>query len=161
MMVKRSPANPRATVRTLSFGRVCRTGSPADTDHPDGRKAPRCTISAGPDFPPAVFWTPPRAARDRVSGVLALKRGIRGCTLWVDGERVEGAPYPVEVVNVLGAGDAFASGFFKGLISGWDWTRTARFANAVGAIVVTRHGCSPDMPTVEEVESFIEKQGGY
>ena len=69
--------------------------------------------------------------------------------------------FPVEVSNILGAGDAFASGFLYGFVKGWDWYRTARLANACGAIVVTRHGCANFMPTYDEVNSFIEQHGGF
>jgi 5-dehydro-2-deoxygluconokinase len=63
------------------------------------------------------------------------------------------------VLNVLGAGDAFASGFIYGYLQGWAPEKAARFANAVGAIVVTRHGCANFMPTLEEVLAFMTQQG--
>ncbi|HCK09831.1 5-dehydro-2-deoxygluconokinase [bacterium] len=68
--------------------------------------------------------------------------------------------FPVDILNVLGAGDAFGAGFIYGLAEGWDLQRCARFGNACGAIVVTRHGCSVSMPTLEEVEAFVEERGG-
>src|SRR5258705_1478921 len=78
---------------------------------------------------------------------LALKRGGEGTTVYLkDGQRIEAATFPVEVQNVLGAGDAFASGFLYGYLKGWDWHRAARMGNACGAIVVTRHGCANFMP---------------
>ncbi len=54
--------------------------------------------------------------------------------------------FQVEVLNVLGAGDAFAGGFMYGYLKGWDLYRAARMGNACGAIVVTRHGCANFMP---------------
>ena len=66
--------------------------------------------------------------------------------------------YPVEIVNTVGAGDGFASGLIAGWARGWDWERAARFANACGALVVTRHGCARALPTWHEVEQFIEEQ---
>ncbi len=91
---------------------------------------------------------------------LVLKRGDRGaaiCRCDPDGGTVivEVAPYPVEVLNVLGAGDAFASGFVYGHLQGWALERAARLGNATGAIVVTRHGCANFMPTMPEVDQFV------
>jgi 5-dehydro-2-deoxygluconokinase len=93
---------------------------------------------------------------------LALKRGGEGTTVYLKGgERIEAATFPVEVHNVLGAGDAFASGFLYGYLKGWDWHRAARMGNACGAIVVTRHGCANFMPYEQEALSFIEERGGF
>lgn len=93
---------------------------------------------------------------------LALKRGGEGTTVYLKGgERIEAATFPVEVQNVLGAGDAFASGFLYGYLKGWDWHRAARMGNACGAIVVTRHGCANFMPYEQEALSFIEERGGF
>jgi 5-dehydro-2-deoxygluconokinase len=68
--------------------------------------------------------------------------------------------FPVEVYNILGAGDAFAAGFLYGYIKDWDWFEAARLGNACGAIVVTQHGCANFMPTLAEVEEFVETYGG-
>lgn len=93
---------------------------------------------------------------------LALKRGGDGTTVHLkSGESIEAATFPVEVHNVLGAGDAFASGFLYGYRKGWDWYRAARMGNACGAIVVTRHGCANFMPYEEEALTFIEERGGF
>ncbi len=93
---------------------------------------------------------------------LALKRGGDGTTVYLKGgERIEAATFPVEVHNVLGAGDAFASGFLYGYLKGWEWHHAARMGNACGAIVVTRHGCANFMPYEQEVLSFIEERGGF
>jgi len=93
---------------------------------------------------------------------LVLKRGAEGTTVYLKGgERIEAATFPVEVHNVLGAGDAFASGFLYGYLKGWDWHRSARMGNACGAIVVTRHGCANFMPYEQEALTFIEERGGF
>ena len=93
---------------------------------------------------------------------LALKRGAEGTTVYLKGgKRIEAATFPVEVHNVLGAGDAFASGFLYGYLKGWDWHRSARMGNACGAIVVTRHGCANFMPYEQEALTFIEERGGF
>ena len=91
---------------------------------------------------------------------LILKRGDRGaavCRRDAPGTVVmtEVAPYRIEVLNVLGAGDAFASGFVYGYLQDWPLERAVRLGNATGAIVVTRHGCANFMPTMPEVEAFV------
>lgn len=87
---------------------------------------------------------------------LVLKRGARGSTVFrADAPPIDAAPFPVDVLNVLGAGDAFASGFLYGYLQGWPLERAARMGNACGAIVVTRHGCANFMPTLDEVSAFI------
>jgi len=94
-------------------------------------------------------------------GVLVEKRGERGACVWMaDGAALEVESFPVEVQNILGAGDAFAAGFLYGYVNGWDWHRAARLGNACGAIVVTKHGCANFMPTLEEATAFAEKHGG-
>ena len=66
---------------------------------------------------------------------------------------------PVEVFNTVGAGDAFMSGFLRGWLTGETLERCAELANACGALVVSRHGCAPAMPTWEELEYFVPKVG--
>ena len=93
---------------------------------------------------------------------LIVKRGIEGAEVHLtNGEIVHTKPFPVEVYNTLGAGDAFASGFIYGHLSGWSWERSARLGNATGAIVVTRHGCANFMPTMPEVDEFVAERGGW
>jgi 5-dehydro-2-deoxygluconokinase len=92
---------------------------------------------------------------------LVLKRGARGATLFRNGTRTDVAPFRIEVLNVLGAGDAFASGLITGIRRGWPLERAIRMGNATGAIVVTRHGCANFMPTDAEVEAFVRDQGGW
>ncbi|HEU5061234.1 MAG TPA: 5-dehydro-2-deoxygluconokinase [Kofleriaceae bacterium] len=93
--------------------------------------------------------------------VLVVKRGARGAVVHEGGRATEVAPFPVEVVNVLGAGDAFASGLLYGFLHGWDWARSARMGNACGAIVVTRQGCANFMPFEQEALEFIAARGGF
>ena len=93
---------------------------------------------------------------------LVVKRGEAGSRVYTrDGSRVDVPPFEIDVLNVLGAGDAFASGFIYGLRKGWPLARAARIGNATGAIVVTRHGCANFMPTWAEVESFVAQRGGW
>ncbi len=96
-------------------------------------------------------------------GVQAVvrKRGAQGAQVYLPTGVVVDAPaFPVEVVNVLGAGDAFAAGLIYGYVHGWDWYRSARLANACGAILVTKQGCANFMPTLAEVMAFVESRGG-
>lgn len=91
---------------------------------------------------------------------LILKRGARGSTIFRrDAPPADVAAFPVTVLNVLGAGDAFASGFLYGFLQGWPLERAARMGNACGAIVVTRHGCANFMPTLDEVAAFVAERG--
>jgi 5-dehydro-2-deoxygluconokinase len=93
---------------------------------------------------------------------LALKRGGEGTSVYRRaGEVIEAATFPVKVHNVLGAGDAFASGFLYGYLKGWDWHHAARMGNACGAIVVTRHGCANFMPYEDEALAFVKERGGF
>jgi 5-dehydro-2-deoxygluconokinase len=79
-------------------------------------------------------------------GVLAVHR---------DGTRAEVPPVSVEVVNGLGAGDAFGGSLCHGLLAGWDLERTMRHANAAGALVASRLACSSAMPTESEVADLL------
>jgi 5-dehydro-2-deoxygluconokinase len=93
---------------------------------------------------------------------LVMKRGGEATTVYLrGGEVIEAAPFQVEVCNVLGAGDAFASGLIYGYLKGWDWHLAARMGNACGAIVVTRHGCANFMPSEQEALAFVEQRGGF
>ena len=93
---------------------------------------------------------------------LVVKRGSAGASVYQrDGTKQDVPGFPVEVYNVLGAGDAFASGFIYGQLMGWDTFKSARMGNACGAIVVTKHGCANFMGFYDEVMAFIEAHGGF
>ncbi|MFD8431553.1 5-dehydro-2-deoxygluconokinase [Streptomyces coelicoflavus] len=81
-------------------------------------------------------------------GVLAVHR---------DGRTAEVPPVPVEVVNGLGAGDAFGGSLCHGLLSGWELERIMRYANAAGALVASRLACSSAMPTEAEVDDLLAR----
>lgn len=92
---------------------------------------------------------------------LIVKRGKAGASIFEQGkEEVKVPGFPVEVLNVLGAGDAFAGGFCYGYLNGWDLYKSVRMGNACGAIIVTREGCANFMPTLAEVMSFTDERGG-
>jgi 5-dehydro-2-deoxygluconokinase len=92
-----------------------------------------------------------KALRDRGIGLAVVKQGPKGVLAVDDDGEVEVPPAPVEVVNGLGAGDAFGGALCHGLLSGWDTERTVRFANAAGAIVAGELACSDAMPTEDQV----------
>jgi 5-dehydro-2-deoxygluconokinase len=132
----------------IDTGHVERTGSVSDTRvRGDVDRAVERLLAMGPK-------------------ALIQKRGQHGARVHVrtpEGRvAVHDAPgYPVEIANILGAGDAFGAGFLYGHLNGWGWRRAARLGNASGAIVVTRHGCANFMPTLEEVTEFAEARGGF
>jgi 5-dehydro-2-deoxygluconokinase len=102
-----------------------------------------------------------RAVRALTPAVLVCKRGAAGCVAFEGpipklGGGVESPGFPVEVLNILGAGDAFMSGFLRGWLRGLPVETCCRYANACGAIVVSRHGCAPAMPTWTELSAFLE-----
>ena len=94
--------------------------------------------------------------------VLIVKRGDKGVSIFKKDTNSQDVPgFPVEILNVLGAGDAFAGGFLYGLLKGWDLYKSCRMGNASGAQVVTRKGCANFMPTLEESLNFIKSNGGF
>jgi 5-dehydro-2-deoxygluconokinase len=84
-----------------------------------------------------------------------VKLGPRGVLAATAEQHWVVPPVPVEVVNGLGAGDAFGGALCHGLLSGWDVERCVRFANAAGAVVASRLGCADDMPTAADVEERL------
>jgi 5-dehydro-2-deoxygluconokinase len=96
------------------------------------------------------------ALRDKGVRLAVVKQGPRGVLAVDDTGAVEVPPHPVEVVNGLGAGDAFGGALCHGLLNGWATERTMRFANAAGAIVASRLSCSAAMPTADEVEAVLD-----
>lgn len=94
--------------------------------------------------------------------ILIIKKGARGVTLYKNnGEKLEVPGFPVNILNILGAGDAFASGFIYGYLEGWDLYKACRMGNASGAQVVLQPGCANFMPYLEESLKFIEAHGGF
>jgi 5-dehydro-2-deoxygluconokinase len=95
-----------------------------------------------------------------IVSIVVLKRGGRGATLVSAQGRTDVAGFVVEPVNTVGAGDSFAAGLISARSRDWDWKRAVRFANACGAITVTRHGCAVAFPTPAELSTFIDANGG-
>ena len=97
-----------------------------------------------------------KALRDHGVGLAIVKQGPAG-VLADDGETVaEVPPIPIQVVNGLGAGDAFGGALCHGLLAGWDIRHTIGYANAAGAIVASRLACSDAMPTTVEIDELLE-----
>lgn len=102
------------------------------------------------------------AVRKVSNATLVCKRGPMGASVFAgeipssldDGETGEG--FPIEVFNVLGAGDGFMAGLFRGWLRGEDWPTTLKYANACGAFAVSRHGCTPAYPSWEELQYFFK-----
>ncbi len=104
---------------------------------------------------------PDRAAEallERGIELAVVKQGPKGVLARTRDQRVEVAAFPVEVVNGLGAGDAFGGALCHGLLAGWPLKRVLRFANVAGAIVASRLECSTAMPTEHEVEESMGEQ---
>jgi 5-dehydro-2-deoxygluconokinase len=97
------------------------------------------------------------AAHERGVELAVVKQGPRGVLASDREHTVEVPPVPVEVVNGLGAGDAFGGALCHGLLAGWDLERVMRFCNAAGAIVASRLACSSAMPAEHEVLAKLEE----
>lgn len=103
-----------------------------------------------------------KTIRSFSSGTIVLKRGPMGCIVY-DGsipddleDGIVGKGFPIEVYNVLGAGDAFMSGFLRGWLRGEPHETSATWANACGAFAVSRLLCAPEIPTWTELSYFLE-----
>ncbi|MCI5076577.1 5-dehydro-2-deoxygluconokinase [Oricola sp.] len=104
-----------------------------------------------------------RAVRKVSDATLVCKRGPMGAvafTAEIPGSLDEGEAgpgFPIEVFNVLGAGDGFMSGLLKGWLDGEAWPVALKYANACGAFAVSRHGCAPAYPSWEELQFFFKR----
>jgi 5-dehydro-2-deoxygluconokinase len=98
-----------------------------------------------------------RALLDLGVELAIVKLGPDGVLGATQDEEIVLPPIPVEVVNGLGAGDAFGGALCHGLLAGWPLEQTLQFANAAGALVASRLGCADDMPTAAEVEGLLER----
>ena len=104
-----------------------------------------------------------RAVRALTDATLVCKRGPMGAAAFPadipahldDG--ISGPGFPIEVFNVLGAGDGFMAGLLRGWLRGEDWPTALTWANACGALAVSRHGCTPAYPSWEELQFFLDR----
>jgi ribokinase len=88
--------------------------------------------------------------------VLVVTQGARGCEVWTSDIHFQVAGYPVPAVDTTGAGDAFHGAFIYGMLQEWEWNRVASFANAVGALNCLTLGGQRGLPSLQEVQAFIE-----
>jgi len=98
------------------------------------------------------------AANTLLSGedqIVVFKRGSKGCSVYHRGQRIDVAGFPVEEVDPTGAGDCFNAAFLVGLDHGLPLEEVARFANAAGALAVTKQGPMEGAPTRKEIEAFL------
>jgi 5-dehydro-2-deoxygluconokinase len=104
-----------------------------------------------------------RAVRSVSGAVFVCKRGAEGAVVFTGAipDRLDagekGPGFPIEVFNVLGAGDGFMSGLIKGWLEDAPWPRALEYANACGAFAVSRHGCTPAYPSAEELAFFLKR----
>jgi 5-dehydro-2-deoxygluconokinase len=124
---------------------------------------PLATVAVGnlDESDVAVGTRDPRGAASALLAegleLAVVKQGPRGVLAVTGDVAVEVPPVPVDVVNGLGAGDAFGGALCHGLLSGWDIARVMRFCNAAGAIVASRLACADAMPEAHEVESMLRE----
>ncbi|HLE51302.1 MAG TPA: carbohydrate kinase family protein [Anaerolineales bacterium] len=114
---------------------------------------PEAQVMTGLDDPLAIAHT----LLARGPSVVGLKLGAQGClVLTRAGEIIHAPAFQVNVVDATGAGDAFAAGFIAGVWQGWPLEKTARFANAVGALCVTGLGAGGGVRSLPETLQFME-----
>jgi 5-dehydro-2-deoxygluconokinase len=137
-------------------------GSPELAKQEVARALDQVTVAVGnrDECEIAVGEVDPHRAADalleRGIELAIVKRGPLGVLAKTREETVEMAPFSVDVVNGLGAGDGFGGALCCGLINGWPLERTIRFANVAGAIVASRLECSTAMPSTAEVENLMK-----
>ena len=103
--------------------------------------------------------TDPRRATQKLAhkpgAIIVLKRGPQGCAIFQDGERLDIPGFAVEEIDPTGAGDCFSAAFIAGLQAGWPLKQVGRFANAAGALAVTKLGPMEGAPTIQQVEILL------
>ena len=112
-----------------------------------------CIAGGYDDVPDSI-----KQIRQFTNAPLVIKLGAKGSEVHFGAKynSLQTKPFPVEILNVLGAGDGFMAGLLSALLQGKSWELATTYANASGALVVTRHGCAPAIPYKEELEYFIE-----
>lgn len=89
--------------------------------------------------------------------IVVIKHGKDGSIAYTrDGNRYQGSIFPAKVIKTFGAGDSYAAGFIYGLMNGWTIDKAMEFGSAAASIVISSHSCSDAMPTVKQVEDYIE-----
>jgi len=156
-------ARRRHTILDLDYRPMFWT-DPAEATEQVGKALEQVTVAVGnrEECQVAVGETEPQRAADalleRGLELAIVKQGPRGVLAATAEERVEVLPFPVEVVNGLGAGDAFGGALVHGLLAGWDLRRVLEFANVAGALVAGRLECSTAMPTEAEIDQALTRR---
>jgi 5-dehydro-2-deoxygluconokinase len=156
----------RHTVLDLDY-RPMFWADPAEASEQVGRALDHVTVAVGnrEECEVAVGETDPQRAADalleRGVELAVVKQGPKGVLAATRDERLEVPPFPVDVVNGLGAGDAFGGALCHGLLEDWDLRRVLEFANVAGAIVASRLECSTAMPTSAEVDERLVAAGRH
>lgn len=147
-------ANPQVTERLQTVLPLC--------DLIVGTEEELCILGGSVDLLTAI-----RNVRNQSAATLVCKRGGNGCVAFagkIPNDVDAGLVVPgfkIEVLNVLGAGDAFMGGFLRGWLRDAPLEECCRFGNACGAIVVSRHGCAPEMPTWAELQLLLSRRATH
>jgi 5-dehydro-2-deoxygluconokinase len=153
-------ARRRHTILDLDY-RPMFWADPGEATEQVGKALEQVTVAVGnrEECEIAVGETDPQRAADalleRGLEIAVVKQGPKGVLAATADERVEVPPFPVQVVNGLGAGDAFGGALVHGLLAGWDLRRILEFANVAGALVASRLECSTAMPDGAEIERAL------
>ena len=111
-----------------------------------------CSVAVGEGTPDEMA----RRILDHGVEVAVVKMGPEGVTAFTNEIQVTGSPVQVEVVNGLGAGDAFGGAVCHGLLERWNWGEIIPFANAAGAYVAGQLACADAMPTEAQVRGLLK-----
>jgi 5-dehydro-2-deoxygluconokinase len=153
-------ARRRYTILDLDY-RPMFWADPSEATEQVGKALEQVTVAVGnrEECEVAVGETDPQRAADalleRGIEIAVVKQGPKGVLAATAHERVEVPPFPVTVVNGLGAGDAFGGALVHGLLAGWDLRRVLEFANVAGALVASRLECSTAMPDEGEIQRAL------
>ncbi|WP_297987902.1 5-dehydro-2-deoxygluconokinase [Anoxybacillus sp.] len=95
---------------------------------------------------------------DYQAKIVVIKHGKDGSIAYTkEGEAFKGPIFPANVIKTFGAGDSYAAGFIYGLMQGWDIPKAMEYGAAAASIVISSHSSSEAMPTLEQIESYIQK----
>lgn len=153
-------ARRRHTILDLDY-RPMFWADPSEATEQVGKALEQVTVAVGnrEECEIAVGETDPQRAADalleRGLEIAVVKQGPKGVLAVTADERVEVPPFPVDVVNGLGAGDAFGGALVHGLLAGWELRRILEFANVAGALVAGRLECSTAMPDEAQIEEAL------
>ncbi|MGN0332072.1 MAG: 5-dehydro-2-deoxygluconokinase [Enterocloster sp.] len=107
----------------------------------------------GTDETSSRYW-----CRNHAS-IVVIKHGKQGSTAYTkDGNSYSIRPFPIDALKGFGGGDGYASSFLYGIFNGYEMMDCLELGSASASMLVASHGCSPDMPTVEELQTFIKKE---